>query len=65
MTGLQKLFESSTFVLTVLAFGVHAVTGLPLMELLAAVGIYAAKEGAGKIGDGLASNKPAGPDKAA
>lgn len=54
MTGLTKLFESSTFVLACIAFGVHALTGLPLPELLGAVGIYAIKEGAGKIGSGLA-----------
>lgn len=57
MNGLSKLFDSSTFALLVLSVSVHALTGLPLPELLAAVGIYAAKEGAGKIGDGLSGRK--------
>ena len=52
--GLRKLWASSTFWMGVLALTANAGLGVPLEHALWLFSGYAFKEGAGKVGDGLA-----------
>lgn len=57
--GVSRLFDSSTFVLSVLSMAAHAANPIlfPLDTVLTVLGIYGGKEGLGKIGAGLAARK--------
>lgn len=54
MRGLEKLFDSSTFWMSVLGIAANVTLGIPLEAILAALGVYGVKESAAKVGDGLA-----------